>query len=504
MAVAIEEFFGRLGLKIDKKSWSEGNKLVKNLKVAVAGFVGFKGLQAIRGMIQGVADKADAAAKTAQKLGLTTEAVQELGYAAELSGTSMDSLGTAIKHLVKQGGVKDVDAALMQLADRFAKMPDGPAKTALAIDKFGRSGMDLIPLLNSGSVGLAEMRAEAHKLGIVISGDTAKKFEQFNDDQTRLKRTWEGIKITVVTALLPALQRMVNGMREWITANREIISTAVTGIVKGLSLAFTALATVIEAVMPVLVNVFEFLTSGSEEAQAALIGIAVAVASVVVPALYSMAKAWLVALGPITLIIAAVAGIVLLVRRLARTQVFRSMLSLLKAGFEKVKSIVRAVWSGIQSIGRGVADTARWVWDKLVSAWRAVTDAIDEAIEAAMRFAGQGDRASARVVRRQMGRAEERNRQNDSAQDAQRIREVEAWQEGRGPKPAWMKDNTPRVPRIPLASGGGAVDNSTQTMHNTINVTVPAGADGQDIAVRIRKEFEDAFSKIGHSRGVKR
>ena len=47
----------------------------------------------------------------------------------------------------------DVNATLLQIADRFAGMADGAEKNALAIKLLGRSGTELIPFLNRGFGG---------------------------------------------------------------------------------------------------------------------------------------------------------------------------------------------------------------------------------------------------------------------------------------------------------------------------------------------------------------
>ena len=67
-------------------------------------------------------------------------------------------------------------------------MEDGAGKTALAIKLFGKSGADLIPLLNQGRAGIKELTDEAAKLGIVISTETAAKAEQFNDTLKNYRR----------------------------------------------------------------------------------------------------------------------------------------------------------------------------------------------------------------------------------------------------------------------------------------------------------------------------
>ena len=49
---------------------------------------------------------------------------------------------------------------MTDLADVFASLPDSATKTALAVRLLGRSGADLIPLLNGGATRLAGYRAE--------------------------------------------------------------------------------------------------------------------------------------------------------------------------------------------------------------------------------------------------------------------------------------------------------------------------------------------------------
>ncbi|MFK5283958.1 hypothetical protein ACI3PL_30705, partial [Lacticaseibacillus paracasei] len=69
------------------------------------------------------------------------------------------------------GQLKTNDQILAQVFDKFAAMPDGIEKTALAVHIFGRSGATLIPLLNEGTQGLSAMSEEASRLGLIVSAD---------------------------------------------------------------------------------------------------------------------------------------------------------------------------------------------------------------------------------------------------------------------------------------------------------------------------------------------
>ncbi len=88
-------------------------------------------------------------------------------------------------------------------------MENGGKKTALAMDIFGRSGAELIPLLNSGRDGLQEMADKAHALGIVFDADTAAKAEHFNDQLTILNHAVEGAKFQLGNQLIPVLDSLV-------------------------------------------------------------------------------------------------------------------------------------------------------------------------------------------------------------------------------------------------------------------------------------------------------
>lgn len=177
-------------------------------------------------------DVADAASKAAQSVGLSTEAYTSLAYAANLSGVEQEQLALAFARLNTviaenddkltslgiatrdaSGNVRAADDVLADIADRFASMQDGAQKSALAVELFGqRAGPRLIPLLNQGSRGIAELRAEAERLGIVIDTETGRAAEQFNDNLTRLKTAFDGLVLTVAKTVLPVLVELTNAL----------------------------------------------------------------------------------------------------------------------------------------------------------------------------------------------------------------------------------------------------------------------------------------------------
>lgn len=177
--------------------------------------------------------------KMSQKVGMSTEELSKLRYAAELSDVPVETLSKSVGKLSRtlveattnstgpaarafaEMGIKIQDATgairpsadiMADLAEKFAGYRDGAEKTALAISIFGRAGAELIPLLNMGRDGLSQASDEAERYGLVISKKTAVAAENFNDNLTRLGKMSEGVAITVASRLLPSFENLSSVM----------------------------------------------------------------------------------------------------------------------------------------------------------------------------------------------------------------------------------------------------------------------------------------------------
>lgn len=201
---------------------------------------------------------ADELGKSAQKLGMTTEALSGLQYAAELSGLSNEDLSTSINKLNKSiaegnpafeamgislkdvnGNLKSSDQVLQEVAGKFVTYKDGVEKSALAMEVFGKSGARMVPLLNSGADGLNAMAEEARSLGLVISSDMAKSAEAFNDNLTRVQKTQSGLVTQLTAQLLPVMEQ---ASQEFVDLARN--TDLVTGPAEALKVLFQTLAVV--------------------------------------------------------------------------------------------------------------------------------------------------------------------------------------------------------------------------------------------------------------------
>jgi len=226
-------------------------------------------------------DNMDKLAKQAQMAGVTTESLSALAYAADLAGVSQDTLvlsmaklskgmsdaamntGEALKGFnalnIDYKNLESTDEAMLQISERFAGMADGANKTAIAMSLFGRSGAQLIPLLNGGRDGVEKLRAEAEKLGLVIGGDTTKSAEQFNDSLTQLGSIFTGLGNEIATATLPLLNSITQALfNSWIESDQfrvgiqEIIRTDLPRWLDNVAYGFAFTADVIGNVINIV------------------------------------------------------------------------------------------------------------------------------------------------------------------------------------------------------------------------------------------------------------
>lgn len=213
-------------------------------------------------LVRNVINTGDEMYKMSQKTGVAVETLYELQYAGRLSDVTMQQVQTGLMRLSRTmydaaagnkeaqqtfkdlgvayqdstGRLRDSGVVLYDIADRLSKIEDGATKTATAMKLFGRSGADLIPLINN----LQELAEEARAVGYALSDETAAKFEMFNDNLTRLEMASEGFARQLAVGLSDALVQVTNGLIQysknsqiWITVG-QVMGEVIKGITMSL------------------------------------------------------------------------------------------------------------------------------------------------------------------------------------------------------------------------------------------------------------------------------
>lgn len=217
----------------------------------------------------------DDVAKMARRIGVAVESLGRLGHAATLSGSNVQTLekglrgmargiydaqqglGTALPAFEELGvdvarlASMDPETQFLTIADAITRIDSPTKKAAVAMKVFGKSGTDLIPLMDSGAVAIKAMGDEAEALNIVFSSQGAAAAERLTDEMTRLEMSLKGVVLQVGQALAPSMSYVVSLITEyvkaagkWISENQELVVTvAGVGVVlMGVGTAFLAAA----------------------------------------------------------------------------------------------------------------------------------------------------------------------------------------------------------------------------------------------------------------------
>lgn len=217
-----------------KKMEAESRKALKDFGKIIAG-AATAATVAFAAMVKASINNADQLGKLSQKVGITVEDLSRLAYAAQLSDVELDglkqgliklgdaaiqaqtgtgeatqafkALGISVKDA--EGNIKSNHDLLLEVSDAFSKYEDGAAKSAIAIDIFGKAtGPDLIPLLNGGSKAIKETGDELERFSGLVTKEVSNAANEFNDNLTKIKTAGEALALQVAAELLPDLIRL--------------------------------------------------------------------------------------------------------------------------------------------------------------------------------------------------------------------------------------------------------------------------------------------------------
>jgi hypothetical protein len=187
------------------------------------------------------ADRMRDLANASASLGITSEKLAGLRWAADQSGASAEQLDKALGKLqvrVAQAGAGN-DAAIQAfrslglsiaklsgmsadqkfgaVADAIAKMPDPAQRAAAAVALFGEEGAKLLPILNQGAAGIKQMTDNAKQLGVVVGDETTQALARASESMDRIMARASGIGTKIAAWYAPAIEAidmMVNSEQD--------------------------------------------------------------------------------------------------------------------------------------------------------------------------------------------------------------------------------------------------------------------------------------------------
>jgi hypothetical protein len=223
---------------------------------AIAGLGSAGIIGALLGTVKKFAAGGEDLDKMAKRTGVSGTALSELGFAAEQSGQGLDTLETSLKRMQKTVGgafkgskeswealhrigvsVSELrglqpDQQFEVIAEALSKIKDPTMRAAGAMQIFGRSGTDLLPMMEDGAAGIAKLRKEAKDLGLSKSQEDISLAAKMAEAFKALGRVSGSIFSKIGSAITPVVleyTKVLTGMLattgKWIKDNKGLVQT---------------------------------------------------------------------------------------------------------------------------------------------------------------------------------------------------------------------------------------------------------------------------------------
>lgn len=204
--------------------------------------------------------------------GISTEALQEYTYAAELLDVSVETITSSQTKLIRSmdsardgskdqaeafeklnvritdsnGNLRDSEEVYWEVIDALGRMKNDTERDSAAMDILGKSARDLNPLIKAGSDQMNKLAKEAHDTGYVLDEETLKSLNDVDDAMQRLTNSTDTAKNKVSAEFAPYLTESIDKITTLIKDGGKVL--AESGIVD-------AFGMLLESVTDILVPV---------------------------------------------------------------------------------------------------------------------------------------------------------------------------------------------------------------------------------------------------------
>ena len=220
-----------------------GGARMAGMGVAKVGLAAAGAATALAALVKINTDFMDKLGKTASKLGIEVEFLQNMRFAAEQTGVKVEALDMGLQRFIRRaaeaasgtgeakrafqqlgielkdssGNLRGVESILNDVADGIMNTSDSAEQVRLAFKFFDSEGVSLVNTLKNGSKGLQDFKTQAENLGLIISKESIAKAEMFADSLNILKKQFTAITANLTAAFIPIMQDASTALSEMMT-----------------------------------------------------------------------------------------------------------------------------------------------------------------------------------------------------------------------------------------------------------------------------------------------
>ncbi len=140
------------------------------------------------------------------------------------SAAAFEKLGVSVT--TSTGELRDRQAVFDETITALGKIENVAERDALAMSIFGKSAMELNPLIVAGTAEMARLADEAHRVGAIMSEEDVAAMEAFDDTLASLQASLKGTLGTLASAFLPGFQMVFDQLGGYLTEFSDIVRNA--------------------------------------------------------------------------------------------------------------------------------------------------------------------------------------------------------------------------------------------------------------------------------------
>jgi hypothetical protein len=344
--------------------------------------------------------------KMSQKIGMSRKAFQEWDYIMSQNGGNVESLQMGYKTLATQMNniqkgskestaifqklgvaVKDNNGQLRSQEDVFndsvralQKIQNPTEKAIMAQKLFGKSALELKPLLNQSADAVDGLRQKANDLGMVMGDDAVDASVKLKDAIDTIQRTFSAFGNQIGAELMPTIQELANELIAHLPQIKATLTPVLQGLTNTIKFViehFKGLSVIASAVLGTMIA---YKTISTTIATMQLLTTAIQSAGGAMQLFNAIC-----AMNPIGLIALAVGGLI-------------ALLTALVMNWDKVKSAFVALYERMQPALLKIWELIKFAFNLtplgafingiklIVQNWDKITEAVGKAINAIKKF----------------------------------------------------------------------------------------------------------------------
>ncbi len=154
------------------------------------------------------------------------------GGASKKVAAEMAHLGIAMKDA--HGHALKLDVLMPKLMDAFKHTADQQTRSRMAMQLFGRAGVELLPFLDEGAEGWRRYNEESSKIDYDPTRKEQAGLKKLHASWIDLRHSVDSLQTAIGSRLAPVLGPIVDQFKTWVANNRDWIATKIVDAVKGL------------------------------------------------------------------------------------------------------------------------------------------------------------------------------------------------------------------------------------------------------------------------------